>query len=196
VRQGLIDVMRQYGMPQAILSDNGAPWGACGQDRNWTTLGLWLLRRGISVLHGRPHHPQTQGKEERFHRTLKVEAIGSRQFVDHADCQRVFDPWRDVYNLHRPHEALDLCVPASRYTPATRPFNETPPPIQYASGDTVRRVCDAGRIGYRGQSHPIGKAFAGEKVAIRPTTTDGVMHVFYSHQSVAEIDLRGESGGR
>jgi transposase InsO family protein len=192
VKQGLIDAMRQYGMPQAILADNGPPWGDCGQG-NFTTLSLWLMRRGVRVLHGRPRHPQTQGKEERFHRTLKVEAIGNRRFVDCADCQRVFDAWRQTYNLHRPHEALDLCTPASRYTPASRAYSETPPPIEYAQTDQVRRVCAAGRIRFHGVTHRIGKAFAGEPVSLRPTTRDGNMAVYYCHQQIAEIDLRGES---
>ena len=193
VKQGLIDVMRCYGMPQAILSDNGSPWGNCGQG-NVTTLSLWLMRCGVRVLHGKPCHPQTQGKEERFHRTLKAEAIGSRRFVDLDDCQRVFDAWRDTYNLQRPHEALGLSVPASRYTPATRTFPETLAPIEYAEGDVVRRVCAAGRISYRNRAYRIGKAFIGEPVALRPSSADGKLQVYYCHQRIAEIDLREESG--
>jgi transposase InsO family protein len=197
VQAALTETMRRYGMPEAILSDNGPPWGNCGQDGNWTTLGLWLLRRGVRVLHGRPYHPQTQGKEERFHRTLKAEAIGSRCFRDTAECQRVFDDWREVYNLQRPHEALAMATPATRYMPATtRPFIETPPAIEYSPGDAVRKVCAAGRICYRGGDYRIGKAFIGERVAVRPTTTDGLMEVYYCHQRVAEIDLRVESEAR
>ena len=78
VRDALADAMRRYGVPGAILSDNGPPWGSRGRDGNWTRLGAWLVRRGVRVLHGRPGHPQTQGKEERFHRTFKAEAIGAR----------------------------------------------------------------------------------------------------------------------
>jgi transposase InsO family protein len=196
VQDALADTMRRYGMPDAILSDNGPPWGNCGQDGNWTMLGVWLLRRGVKVLHGRPHHPQTQGKEERFHRTLKAEAIGSRCFRDIADCQRVFDDWREVYNLQRPHEALALATPATRYTPAARAFVETPGPIEYGTGDQVRKVCAAGRIAYRGLNYRVSTAFAGERLAVRPTTTDGLMEVFYCHQRVAEIDLRGQSNNR
>jgi len=197
VQAALAETMRRYGMPEAILADNGPPWGNCGQDGNWTTLGLWLVRRGVKVLHGRPHHPQTQGKEERFHRTLKAEAIGSRCFRDNAECQRVFDAWREVYNLQRPHEALAMATPATRYTPATtRSFVETPGPIEYSPGDAVRKVCAAGRICYRGGDYRIGKAFIGERVAVRPTTTDGMMEVYYCHQRVAEIDLRVQSEAR
>jgi transposase InsO family protein len=196
VRGGLIDTMRRYGMPQAVLADNGPPWGSFGQDGNWTTLGAWLVRRGVNVLHGRPNHPQTQGKEERFHRTLKAEALGSRSFRDNLHCQAVFDAWRTVYNRERPHEALDLATPATRYTPSARAFVETLSPIEYGPGDAVRRVCAKGTISYQGSAYRIGKAFKSQPVAVRPTLLDGKMDVFYCHQRVAEIDLRGQSGDR
>jgi transposase InsO family protein len=193
VKQALIGAMRRYGMPLSILCDNGPPWGSFGEGGNWTTLSAWLVRRGVGVTHGRPLHPQTQGKDERFHRTLKAEAIGTRAFRDVGHCQEVFDAWREVYNGTRPHEALGLSVPASRYTPAPRSYPETPPAIEYGPTDAVRKVCRGGRVSFRGNAHRVGCAFAGESVAVRPTTTDGVMDVFYCHQRVAGIDLRGES---
>ena len=62
-------------MPEAMLTDNGAPWGDCRKPPATTALAVWLVRLGVRVLHGRPHHPQTQGKDERFHRTLKAEVL-------------------------------------------------------------------------------------------------------------------------
>jgi transposase InsO family protein len=196
VRAALIDVMRLYGMPLCILSDNGPPWGSFGVEGNWTTLAAWLIRRGVRITHGRPNHPQTQGKEERFHRTLKAEAIGSRSFRDMEDCQQIFDAWRQDYNSIRPHEALGLAVPATRYVPSTRSFPETLGPIEYGVGDQVRKVCEHGEISYRGKPRKVGCAFTGERVAVRPTAIDGKMEVFYCHQRVAEIDLRVETGAR
>jgi len=194
VKAALIDTLRRYGMPRCILSDNGPPWGSFGIEGNWTTLAAWLIRRGVSVTHGRPNHPQTQGKEERFHRTLKAEAIGSRSFRDNPDAQRIFDNWREIYNSQRPHEALGLAVPATRYTPSLRAFPETLAPFEYGPGDEVRKVCQDGKASFKGRNRRIGCAFAGEQVAVRPTTTDGVMDVFYCHQRVAEIDLRVQTG--
>src|SRR5262249_318454 len=75
-------IFRRYGLPERMLMDNGPPWGAGGAGQGHTRLGVWLLELGIAVSHGRPYHPQTQGKDERFHRTLKAEAIGRRQFAD------------------------------------------------------------------------------------------------------------------
>jgi transposase InsO family protein len=196
VQAALIDTMRLYGMPACILSDNGPPWGSFGVEGNWTTLGAWMLRLGVRVAHGRPGHPQTQGKEERFHRTLKAEAIGSRSFHDIEGCQQVFDSWRQVYNSIRPHEALGLAVPVTRYTPSARAYPETLAPIEYGSGDQVRKVCEHGEISFRSRPRKVGRAFVGEKVAVRATTTEGKMEVFYCHQRVAEIDLRVQNGGR
>jgi transposase InsO family protein len=194
-RAALVDAMRRYGLPEAILCDNGPPWGSFGQEGNWTRLGVWLVRRGVRVLHGRPSHPQTQGKGERFHRTLKAEAIGTRRFRDLGECQAAFDAWRDVYNLRRPHEALDLATPASRYSPSPLAFREAPPPIEYGPGDAVRKVSAEGCVSFRGQPWRVGRAFASEPVALRPTLDDGRMDVFYCHQRVAEVDLRSQSGG-
>ncbi|MCU6667159.1 integrase core domain-containing protein, partial [Enterobacteriaceae bacterium H4N4] len=78
----------------------------------WTALELWLMRLGIRVGHSRPYHPQTQGKLERFHRSLKAEVLQGKWFTDSGELQRAFDHWRAVYNLERPHEALNMAVPA------------------------------------------------------------------------------------
>ena len=85
--------------------DNGPPWGSAGA--RWTRLGAWLVHRGVEVLHSRPYHPQTQGKNERFHRTLQAEAIAHATLARRPRLAGAFDAWRDVYNLERPHEALD-----------------------------------------------------------------------------------------
>ncbi len=72
------------------------------------------------VSHGRPYHPQTQGKGERFHRTLKAELLNGRSFRDLVQCQRAFDGWRRVYNHDRPHQALGLVTPSERSVASCR----------------------------------------------------------------------------
>ncbi|WP_336714344.1 MULTISPECIES: integrase core domain-containing protein, partial [unclassified Cedecea] len=84
----------------------GAPWG--DTTGTWTALELWLMRQSIRVSHSRPYHPQTQGKLERFHRSLKAEVLQGQWFTDSQQLQRAFDHWRTVYNLERPHEALAM----------------------------------------------------------------------------------------
>ena len=111
----------RHNLPDAIGADNGAPWGSAGwHEVRCTALGVWLLQPGIALLHGRPRHPQTQGKDERFHRTLDLEVLQHNRFDDLAAYQTAFDMWRTVYNEQRPHEAPGLDVPASRCRASAR----------------------------------------------------------------------------
>jgi transposase InsO family protein len=193
VKTSLIETFQRYGMPRCILADNGPPWGSYGTENNWTELGVWLVRLGIKLIHGRPSHPQTQGKEERFHRTLKAEVLGTRVFRDLQHAQEAFDEFRPVYNYQRPHEALQMNVPASRYCAAKRSYPSVLPTVEYGSGDKVRKVDESGKISLDGLPHKVGCAFAGQYVAVRASEVDGELSVFYSHQKVARIDLRDES---
>lgn len=189
VRERLTSIFRRYGTPARMLMDNGPPWGDDGQSRH-TPLTVWLMRHGICVSHGRPYHPQTQGKDERFHRTLRVELLQGRTFPDIPSCQDAFDRWRTVYNTERPHDALGLLPPASRYTLSPRTFRETPPPVEYGEGNHVRTVQAHGMISFCGRRLRIGKAFRGQKVALRPTTADGVWEVWFMTHRIASVDLR------
>jgi transposase InsO family protein len=189
VQGHLTTVFRCYGLPQRMLMDNGSPWGS-DQAHPYTPLTAWLIRLGVKVIHSRPYHPQTLGKSERFNRTLKAEVIGQRLFQDLQECQKHFDRWRYVYNFERPHEALGMLVPASRYCECPRQFPETLPPIEYGPTDIVRKVQVKGEISFRNRPFKVGGAFRGHPVALRPTLTDGAFDVFFCHQKVAEINLK------
>jgi transposase InsO family protein len=193
VRACLTGLFRRYGLPERVLCDNGAPWGHAGA--RYTALGVWLLKLGVGVAHGRPLHPQTQGKDERFHRTLIAEVLRDRTFADLAEGQRRFDSWREVYNHERPHEALGLAVPASRYRPSERAFPEAVPEWEYAPGDAVRKVQGDGTISFRGREHEVGRAFRGERVGVRPEGGDGAFGVYFGRHRVAHVDLRVQNGG-
>jgi transposase InsO family protein len=188
VKAHLTAAFRRYGVPRRILTDNGPPWGTAGAG-GLSALVAWWVRLGIAVSHGRPYHPQTQGKIERLHRTLWAEVVGIRELPDLATAQRRFDAFRTVYNHQRPHEALGHAVPASRYQPSPRAFPETLPPLVYGPGDAVRRVYHPGRISFRGQEFFIGHGLIGHPVAIRPTLQAGHFTVWYAQQQVATIDL-------
>jgi transposase InsO family protein len=190
VRASLCDVFRRYGLPWSLLTDNGTPWSVTHRPGGYTKLSAWLLRQNIRVLHGRPYHPQTQGKEERFHRTLTAEVLRGRSFANSADVQRAFDRWRKTYNHERPHEALGLAVPSRRYQVSRREFQEHLPAIEYDAADEVRKVNPVGQLNFRGRTIKISEAFGGEPVALRPTTTDGVWHVYYCWQQISRVDLR------
>ena len=193
VQARLTACFRRYGLPEAILVDNGPPWGSDAEHPH-TPLTAWLIRLGVRIRHGRPYHPQTQGKDERFHRTLKAEVLGTRVLRDLAQCQREFDRWREVYNLQRPHEALAMAVPASRYRVSPRAFPEVLPPIEYGPADLVRKVAEGGELSYRNRTFRVGKAFRGYPVALRPTLVDGVLDVFFCHQRVAQVNLGHHEG--
>jgi len=184
----LIQVFRRYGLPQWITCDNGSPWGSGGRSY-YTALGVWLLRLGIGISHSRPHHPQTQGKDERFHRTLEAEVLRYQLGTTLADWQGHFDQWRVVYNTERPHEALSLAVPASRYQPSQRRYPEQLPAIEYGPADIVRKVRHYGHIKYAGREYHVGSAFYGLHVALRHTTTDGLFDVFFCHHKIGTLDL-------
>ena len=188
VQERLVAIFRRYGLPWRMLMDNGAPWGD-DADSPHTKLTVWLMGLGIAVSHGRPYHPQTQGKAERFHRSLLAEVLAGPPPADLAQCQRHFDAWRHVYNCERPHEGIGLDVPIKRYRPSPRPYPETLPRIEYDSADIVRRVDVNGRISWCGRSFKVGKAFYRQRVAIRPTTRDGSFDVCFGAHPIASIDL-------
>jgi transposase InsO family protein len=189
VRQHLVVAFRRYGLPERLITDNGSPWGD-GPGSPFTPLGVWLIEHGIKISHSRPYHPQTMGKDERFHRSLKAEVLSGLPFADLAAAERAFDRWRDVYNMQRPHEALGLAVPGSRYQPSPRDYVETIASFEYAPGDIVRRVQQGGHVSFLGRAVKIPKAFRGKIVAFRPTTQDGVFDVVFRTQVIATIDIR------
>jgi transposase InsO family protein len=189
VQAQLTAAFQRYGLPDGILTDNGSPWGGGGGHPH-THLTAWLIRLGVSVLHGRPYHPQTQGKEERFHRTLQLEVLAARpRWHSLGELQDAFDVWREVYNFRRPHEAVGDRPPATRYTPSERLLPAVLPPIAYAPGDVVRQVHDRGRVKFRGRLLRVSHAFIGQPVALR-AVDDGVWDVYFCHQRIARADLR------
>ena len=197
----LTEIFRRYGMPWRMLCDNGAPWGTVQAESGLTTLSAWLTRLGIGIVHGRPYHPQTQGKLERLNRTLKEDVLTRRlpdtdvltipRYPDLPAYQRAFDAWRTTYNFERPHEALGLSTPSTRYDPSPRTFPEVLPPVDYEAGDLVRTVGINGMIWFQNHKHKISRALVGQRVGVRPTTTDGVWEVRYCHVLVRTLDERG-----
>jgi transposase InsO family protein len=189
VQDHLTATFRCYGLPEAFYTDNGSPWGDTSGVR-WTGLKVWLLKLGIRVVHARPRHPQARGKNERFHRALKDEVFAMRRFRTLPQVQRALDVWRTVYNLERPHEALGMDVPASRYRPSCRAMPDRLPRIEYDSGEIVRTVSSTrSYISFKGRMWLVPRAFAGERLAIRPLSCDGHYGIFFASWQVASIDL-------
>jgi transposase InsO family protein len=192
VQAQLTRTFRMYGLPECMLMDNGSPWGDDRQSPH-TILTAWLMRLGVAVTHGRPYHPQTQGKDERLHRTLQVEVLDQIGMHTIEDCQIQFDTWRDFYNQERPHQALGQRVPAERYHSSPRCFPEHLAPILYEPEDVVRMVDESGKISFNGCKYRISKAFRYNPVALRPTNTDGIWDIYYCQFKVARINLQEDN---
>jgi transposase InsO family protein len=189
VEAGLTGAFRRYGLPERMTMDNGSPWGS-DRDHTITPLTVWLMRLDIRVSHSRPYHPQTQGKNERFNGTLAREVIAPRSFESLEKAQAAFDAWRQTYNLERPHEALGLKTPASRYRLSPRPYPDLLPPVAYAEGAIVRRVQKRGWISFQGRDLKLPKALAGHPVAIEPRLQeDGVFDVRFCKTRIRSFDL-------
>lgn len=190
VIQALTEVFRAYGLPKRMTMDNGAPWGYAHTQR-YTSIDIWLIRLGIKVSHSRPYHPQTQGKLERLHRTLKQELLTQYYFDNLVHAQEGFDWWRKKYNDERPHEAIDMKVPSDRYRPSERRYPETLPAIEFPCGVDVRKVDTAGKISYKSTRYKIGKGLIGQPIGIKSSEEDDrLLDVYYCHQKVLELQKK------
>lgn len=172
VQRHLEAVFATYGLPRRFLTDNGPPWGTSNRHHRWTPLKVWLVDLGIVVVHSRPRHPQTLGKQERFHSTLDRELLSlNAPFRTLGDVQDGFDKFRTTYNQQRPHESLgQTVVPADRYRPSPRPLPTSIDPPDYPPHWTVLTVAADAAITITGTRHKIGKPFIGKPVAIHPET--------------------------
>lgn len=176
---------REYGLPDAIRTDNGVPFashgihGLCG-------LNVWWLKLGIVQQRIEPSSPQQNGAHERMHRTLKAETTRPPA-RNRAGQQHKFDEWRARYNEERPHEALDDDTPASRYEPSKRTLPEKIEPPDYPGHFEVRRVSNAGcfRL-HRGQQF-LSAALDGEYVGLEEVD-DGLWNIVFYDTLIGRFD--------
>ncbi|MDZ7681627.1 MAG: IS481 family transposase [Fodinibius sp.] len=193
VQQLLETAFRRYGLPKAILLDNGPPWGAGigwrADGPYYTGLTAWLMLLGINVIYARPGQPQTKGKNERFNGTLQAELLEWRQFSGWPEVNQSFTRWRRIYNTERPHEALDMEVPAQHFQPSPVAFPTKLPEVSYGPDDQQRKVNVEGRISFQGDQYRVGKAFGGYPVALRPNGQPEKWNVYFCHQHIRTIHL-------
>jgi transposase InsO family protein len=188
VQRAVQAAFERYGLPEVILTDNGPPWGDTGE-RQLTKFGVWLIEHGVAPWHSPPRHPQSHGKNERFNRTLDLELLQRTSFEGLRDAQQAFDAWRHRYNHHRPHDALNLAVPAERYQPSPRAFRQEVEPFDYAAGDIVRSVDVNGRCSFEHRRIKASKALIGKRIALRPTDCDGLYDLVFRNVVLKPIDL-------
>lgn len=162
----LMNIFRTHGLPLIFHTDNGIPFGTSGHGR-FSTISARLMKLGVQPVYSRPAHPQDNGRHERMHRTL-MERTTISPASSIAGQQTLFDDFRAMFNVERPHESLGLDRPATHYRPSSRLFPETPPTLEYEPHFETYLVDVRGRIRWRGQRIFFADAFANEQVAFEP----------------------------
>lgn len=188
-------LFREVGLPVAIRTDNGAPFAAAGRC-GLTQLSAWWIRLGIVHQRIRPASPQENGSHERMHRELKRETARPAAATARQQQER-FDAFRQRYNAERPHEALDLACPDTRWRPSPRPYPERLAAPEYPAHSEVRRVSAKGAVSLRGQFLFVSEVLAGEWLGLEEVD-DRVWNVVYYQTLLGRIDeqTRTFTGGR
>jgi transposase InsO family protein len=181
------EVFREYGLPEAIRSDNGTPFtGRCAG--GLSRLSIWWIQLGIIPERIDKGCPQQNGRHERMHRTLKEEAIYpvSRNMKEQ---QKRFDLFLIDYNNNRPHEALGQNTPGNYYQRSIRPYVEKPVMPDYDLDYAVRHVRHSGEIKFKGGIYYLTQLLTGQPVGLKQVA-DGQWTVYYSFQQIGTLDLR------
>jgi len=176
---------REYGLPLAVRSDNGAPFASTGLG-GLSRLGVWLVRLQVMPERIMPSHPEQNGRHERMHRTLK-EATCQPPRSSLAQQQKAFDRFQQEYNEKRPHEALGMKPPASVYHPSMRTYPSKPRPVEYDGWLKVRRVLPSGGIKWQNNYIYVSQALAGEPVGLRQIA-DTAWEVWFSFLLLGILD--------
>jgi transposase InsO family protein len=187
VRETLQTALTTYGLPDALLIDHGAPWWHRSTPHGLTPLSVWLLAQGIALRRSGVRHPQTQGKVERFHRTLGQYLRHRGVPTDTAGFAAAFAQFRTDYNEIRPHAALGYQPPATRYTPSGRPYCDPPPPWTYPVDMHIVTVDRHGRITVGGRAYFVSDALIDHVVGYQDFP-DRLL-VAFRHLYVREIRL-------
>jgi len=176
----LWNVFGECGLPRSILCDGH--FSSRRQLVAPTTFERDLIRLGIDPIHGRPYHPQTQGKVERIHATF------ARELYPHIDTASVEafeydgEQWRTVYNCLRPHESIGDLPPITRWSPSPRQRPPQIPDVEYPEHSSTRVVCHSGRISYRGYQIAAGQGLTGHRVRIEEL--DEGIAVYYAWKRI------------
>ncbi|MBQ6655836.1 MAG: IS481 family transposase, partial [Ottowia sp.] len=182
---------REYGLPQAILSDNGAQFA--GFRQGYTRFEKWLMDLGVLPIHGRIGHPQTQGKIERFHGTMKREFLRHRSFADAKQAHEELQRWRHTYNMQRPHEALGMRCPGEVYVRSRRRFPKSIRPIEYTGRFHITKVNNWGYVRFTGFQTYLSETRVGCPIELRPSEEGEVIIACYRRFKIAEFSAKDGS---
>lgn len=177
-------IFHQYGLPKRIRCDNGVPFGGPGPT-GLTRLSAWWVKLGIEVEFITRGRPCENGAHEQFHRVYKAE-VAKVPAHGRAQQQRRSNQWLREYNEERPHEALKMEVPATRYQPSQRPMSAVIKPWDYPAGWIRRWVKGNGEINWCGERRFVGEAFVRDYVGLKPVRK-GVWRVYFGPKLVGEL---------
>ena len=177
----------EFGMPDSVLSDNGAQFA--GFRQGYTQFEKWLMNHDILPIHGRIKHPQTQGKIERFHRTMNQELLNHYIPKDIADAERVFADWRNCYNNERPHEALGMKCPSEIYVPSKRIYCDQVEKFEYSGKYHVIKVNSWGYVRFDHWQVYLSETMIDEHIEFRPNPNGDTFIACYRNFAIAEFDV-------
>lgn len=181
-----VATFREFGVPEAIRTDNGPPFASTGLG-GLSPLSVWWLELGIRLERIAPGQPQQNGRHERMHRTLK-EATAQPPCRTLRLQQQAFDAFRVEYNEERPHEALGQRPPASLYVPSGRDYPERKPQRRDYPEDWAKRtVRPGGRIRWQGQEINISRALCGREIGLQPVA-EGRWGVYFESLALGVLD--------
>ncbi len=180
------DAFCEFGLPDSILSDNGAQFA--GFRKGYTQFERWLMDLDILPIHGRIKHPQTQGKIERFHRTMKQELLKHTPISDIDDARIKFSAWRDKYNSIRPHEALNMRRPNDVYSPSQRPYIEKIQKFEYSGAYHVIKVNSWGYARFDKWQVYLSETMINQHIEFRPSIDGETFFACYRNFKIAEFD--------
>ncbi|MGZ8354595.1 MAG: integrase core domain-containing protein [Allosphingosinicella sp.] len=176
----------ERGLPGAIRTDNGVPFASPNGLYNLSKLSVWWLRLGIEIERIKPGRPQQNGRHERMHLTLKQEATRPAG-MNFLQQQGRFDAFVDEYNDERPHQALNMKVPADIYAASQRSYAGLPE-LDYPLHDRDVTVTCCGRICMHRKKINISTVLAGQRLGIKEVD-DGIWLVSFIHYDLGYIDL-------
>ncbi len=181
-------VFQEHGLPDAILTDNGAPFAVWNAICGLSALGVWWIQLGIRHHRIEPGKPQQNGRHERMHRTLKAEA--TRPPGANLRCQQVkLDAFRKEFNEVRPHQALGQKRPSEVWRPSPRPYPKKAPKPEYSAHHEKRRVTSVGHIKFKNKLIFLSSNLLSETVALEEID-DGVWSIYYYDVLIARLDER------
>ena len=183
----LVNTFERYGVPEAILTDHGSPWWGNRNNYGLTRLSVRLINLGIKLYFSGIRHPQTQGKVERFHRTLN-------DYVCHHGQPSTLTGWKELlefllleYNNVRPHESLNMDTPTEHYHPSKKAYTSHPQRWEYPEGSVVSELNSQGCLTYKQRRYFVSEAL--EQQQVRVEQIENKLIVSYRQMYIREIDI-------